>query len=121
MSAIEIRLDNLKFHAFHGVAPQEKRVGAEFEVDVKIYVMVTEGIVNDTLCGTVSYADVYDVVREEMDKPSDLIENVAIRICRAVGRKFPQVFRACVEVRKIAPPVPGMIGSSAVRYKEKFY
>lgn len=102
----EIRLDGLRFYAYHGVLEQERRVGGHYTVDLQLRLeQATAAIDNDDLAGTVNYAEVYDVVRKEMSVPSALLEHVAGRILRAVFAQFPLVAAACIVVRKDTPPM----------------
>lgn len=112
-----ISLKNLKFHAFHGVMEQERVVGNEFIVNLSVVVDTTQAMIDDNLKGTVSYADLYNIVAEEMTFPSDLLENVCIRIAERVVKENNQVFKGMVEVIKTAPPIPGMTGDASVKYK----
>ena len=61
-----ILLKDLKFYAHHGVDPQETTVGAHFTVNLKIKTDFTNAMQTDALEGTISYADIYNAVKEEM-------------------------------------------------------
>ncbi len=111
-----ITLDKLRFHARHGVMPQEKEVGGDFEVSLRLCLTdsaAARATESDLLEGTADYGAVYALVRDEMAKPSRLIEHVAARIAQAVLRGFDIVCAVEVEVRKCAPPVPGFCGGGA--------
>jgi dihydroneopterin aldolase len=58
-----IRMEGMKFYAFHGVMPQENLVGANFYVDLKLKTDFTSAAQTDKLEGTVSYADIYNSVK----------------------------------------------------------
>lgn len=75
---LEIALRNLHFYAHHGVLPQEREVGAHFTLNLWLTVEHAEpAIEEDRLEGTISYADVYELAKEEMGRPSQLLEQVA--------------------------------------------
>lgn len=116
----EIRLDDIRFHAFHGVKEQEKRVGGEFSVDVCVSLPLPSTGISDNLADTVSYADIYELVKQEMSKTANLVEHVADRICRALGDSFPQLTSAEVTITKMAPPIAGMSGRAGVKVKRNF-
>ena len=68
---IEIALHQLQFYAFHGCLPQERVVGGDYTVDVRLILPdATTAIEEDDLNGTVNYASVYEVVRKEMEQTS---------------------------------------------------
>ncbi len=107
-----IRINRLRFYAYHGVLDRERKVGQEFEVDLALNVEGYDG--SDRLESTLNYAEVIDVVKEEMSTPSNLIEYVGRRIAdRLVGR-FPQIAGGSVTVRKLRPPVEAELDSVEV-------
>lgn len=111
---VEIKVDRLKVFARHGVLPQERVVGNDFEVTVTACVdMPEEVLASDDLAGTVSYAGIVDVVKREMAEPSQLIEHVAWRIGRAVMRDHDAVESCQVTVAKLLPPIPSVEMKSA--------
>ena len=101
-------------YGYHGVFDQERRVGAEYELDVDLDMEVPGGCTTDDLADAVSYADVYEVVKAEFARPSDLLEHLVARISHALLERWPQITVARVRARKLAPPIPGFLGSAAV-------
>lgn len=99
-----VTLRKMRFFAYHGVAEQERVVGNQFEVTVKLYAPMREAMEHDALDGTVDYSQVYALVAEEMKKPSLLLENVAWRIVSAVKSRFLQVTGGEVVITKLTPP-----------------
>lgn len=113
---MQLTLSDLRFHARHGVCPQEAVTGGTFVVDLTLTLDdgdVCPARLDDDLRGTVNYAEVYSLVCDEMSKPSALIERVAFRIVRAVLRRFPLVRCADVRLTKECPPIAGFTGSGA--------
>lgn len=100
---IEIR--GLKIYAYHGCSEQERTVGNEFSVDLRIYFDSGRAMRTDRLDSTVNYGDVIEVIKDEMSVPSKLIENVAYRIAVAVQCRFEVVDGGEVRVSKLCPPV----------------
>ena len=78
---LEIALRNLHFYAHHGVLPQDREVGAHFTLNLWLTVEHAEpAIEEDRLEGTISYADVYELAKEEMGRPSQLLDQEAARL-----------------------------------------
>ena len=73
-------LKDVRFHAFHGVMPQETKVGADFLVNLRIGYPLEKAMESDEVGDTLNYAEVYDLMKQEMKQPSKLLENVAGRI-----------------------------------------
>ena len=109
-----IHLENIRLYAYHGVNPQEQRVGAFFEVSLQIGTDFRKAIESDDLSLTVSYADVYDKVKEEMGKPSHLLEHVAGRIAKRLYDEFPGIGSITLRINKENPPMGGQCGSCGV-------
>lgn len=102
----DIRLEGLRFYAYHGVLEQERLVGGHYTVDLVLHLAdASPAIDNDELEGTVNYAEAYALVQREMRQPSALLEHVAGRILRAVFSAFPRVESASICLRKDNPPM----------------
>jgi len=100
-----ISLRNVRFHAFHGVMPQERRVGAVFLVNLRVGYPLEKPMQSDEVGDTLNYAALYDLVKAEMTIPSNLLEHVAGRIADAIARRFPQVTSIDLELTKQNPPM----------------
>lgn len=111
---MEICLDRLSFHARHGVLPQERETGGHFLVSLRLQIDeadAADALAADRLEGTVNYAEVYDLVRREMEQPSALLERVAARLAAALVRRFSKLREVEVEVTKRTPPIAGFDGA----------
>ena len=95
----------MKFYAFHGVLPQENLVGAYYYVDLKLKTDFTHAAETDELEGTVSYADIFTVVKEEMAIPSKLLEHVCQRIASRILEDFPAIEAIDIRLYKENPPM----------------
>ena len=62
-----ILLENIRFFAYHGVAPQETTVGNEFIVSLRLKTDITRAIESDDVADTVNYAEIHQAVKEEME------------------------------------------------------
>ena len=109
-----IELEDMKFQAYHGCLESERRDGNLFLVDFKGEMDITKASESDCLEDTVNYARIYEIVKAEMEIPSDLLEHVAGRIVNAIAEKFPQFVRFSVRVSKKMPPVDGPVRWSRV-------
>ena len=109
-----IELEKILFFAYHGVMPQEKIVGNQFEVNLRVRTDFSEALQEDLLDNTISYADMYEVVKHEMMIPSDLIEHVAGRILQALTTHWPQIEAVELKVSKLNPPIIGDVAKASV-------
>ena len=98
-------LRNLRFHAFHGMLPQECITGNDYLVNVRIKFPLSDVFQTDCITDTISYADAYECIRREMEKPSQLLEHVAGRIGKCLIDSYPAVGEVDIEIMKINPPM----------------
>lgn len=112
METIEVR--GLEVWARHGVMEQERVVGNLFRVDVALSADLSSAMASDRVDDTINYARVVEIVKQQMDAPSRLLENVAWRIKTAILNEFPQVKGGQVTVAKIVPPIPCVLESVSV-------
>jgi len=105
ITSSSITLERLRFYAFHGVLPQERRVGGDYVVSLTADCDITRAAESDCVDDTVNYAAVYAVVKREMMVPSQLLEHVAARIARAVMSEFGEVSRVSIALTKCNPPM----------------
>lgn len=100
-----INIDRLALWGQHGVMPQENVVGAMFYVTLHIETDISEdALLHDRLEGTVSYADIIDIVRREMAVPSRLLEHLAHRTGRHILDSFRAVRSLTIYIYKENPP-----------------
>ncbi len=105
-----IFLEGLIFYAYHGVHPEEKRLGQRFIVDISLARDLGAAGRSDDLTQTTSYSEVYRLAREIVEGgPYDLIETVAERIAAAVLARYPEVQGIRVTVRKPEVPIKGSV------------
>jgi dihydroneopterin aldolase len=102
-----ITLTGMRFFAFHGCLDWERQHGNDFQVDLECNLDLGKAAASDTLEDSIDYSELYRIVAEEMEKPSNLLEHVAGRIGAAVREKFPQIGSCAVTVTKFNPPYDG--------------
>jgi len=102
------------FFAHHGCFEEERVVGTRFCVNLSFDVETVRAERSDELSDTVSYLDVYQLVKAEMQQPSNLLEHVARRISDAILQAFPQVSNVEIELKKLNPPLGGEIESAGI-------
>lgn len=115
----KICLEGLEFHAFHGVYPHERESGNWFEVDIAVETDVREGTIGDDLARTVNYETLYQFVKEEMEKPSKLLETVAEKIVERVLQDIPEAQQVEIKIAKMNPPIGGKCRRASVSLLKK--
>lgn len=100
-----IYINDLRLYAHHGVLPQERIVGGEFLVSLRVHYNITRAMESDDVSDTLNYAELCNLVKREMEKPSNLLEHVAGRIARAVLHDFPEATAIDLRLTKTNPPM----------------
>lgn len=112
----EINLNEVSFFGYHGVLEAERDLGNEFKVNLSVTLPFQTGIIEDDLSATVSYADLFEIVSEEMKKPRKLLEKLAYEIGRRIKEEYPLIEKGFVRIEKVRPPIKGMLGSASVEF-----
>lgn len=107
IESLSVKLRKMKFFAYHGAYPEERQKGGTYTVTLELKLNSFKAADTDVLTDTVDYADVYQVVRQVMLIPSNIIEHVAQRIATAVLDDFPLVDAVVVKLTKDNPPIIG--------------
>lgn len=100
-----ILLENVRLYAYHGVGEQERIVGNHYLINLKIKINVMDAVRSDSLEDTISYADVFEMVKKEMAIPSKLLEHVAGRIISALHKTYPAIESIELKLSKNNPPM----------------
>ena len=116
----KIELEEMRFYAYHGVMPQEAKVGNNFVVNLTLTAPLEQAVKSDELDDTINYATVYAVVKEQMDIPSKLIEHAAGRILYALKERFPELTGIELKFSKLNPPFGGDVHSASILLGETF-
>ncbi|HSP47059.1 MAG TPA: dihydroneopterin aldolase [Clostridiaceae bacterium] len=115
-----IIMEYMAFHGRHGVLPEEKVLGQKFFVDGVLYLDLRKAGETDDLQHTVSYAEVYELIRKVVqDEQYDLLEAVAENICRRVLEEHPLVQKVRIRIRKPEAPVSGIFDSFGVEIERE--
>lgn len=109
-----ILLENIEIFAYHGVFEQETKVGNSFMINLKLDIDLTNPSFSDELADTVSYADVFEIVKGEMKIPSKLLEHVAGRIIRRLRTTYSEIESIEIKLSKRNPPVGGQVDFASV-------
>src|SRR5262245_43505434 len=112
--ADKLFLEDVRFYGQHGVTPAEQVVGAWFSVDVEMAVDLQPAVLSDQITSTLDYGAIARSIVEIGTKNRvNLIERLAGLIVEALLREFP-AREIRVRVRKLTPPLEGLIGTPSV-------
>lgn len=109
-----VELVGMQFYAYHGCFEEEQIIGNKFVVNFWAETDMTVPARTDNIADALNYQEVYNVIKEQMEIKSHLLENVARRILDAVKARFPYIECAQVQIDKLNPPLGGQVYASRV-------
>lgn len=115
----KINLNNIRVHAQHGCLKEESIIGSDYRVDLEVFSNLSEPAKSDSLSDTVDYVHLNNIVKEEMNIKSKLLEHVAQRILDRIFDELKMVDTAEVTVSKINPPIGGDVESVSVTLNQQ--
>ena len=113
-----IKLENIRVFSYHGCLKEETKIGSDYLVDLEVKANLQESAKSDLLSDTVDYVFLNKIVREEMLKPSHLLETVAKRILIRILNEDTSVEKATVWVSKLNPPIGGDVEKVTIKMTE---
>ena len=117
----KIILNQLHFYGYHGLFPEEKKLGQRFDIDLEFFLDLEIAGKSDDMSDSIHYGEAFEIVKEIVEgEPKNLIEALAESIAAKLLSHF-DLLKACrVRVIKPNPPIPGHYESVAVEiYREK--
>ena len=114
-----IRVENIRVFANHGCLKEETTIGSDYRVDLEIKADLSTSAISDELKDTVDYVFLNKVVREEMSKPSKLLEAVAQRVLTRIFNEDKLVRKATISVSKINPPIGGDVEMVTIKLTKR--
>ncbi|MDG5790178.1 dihydroneopterin aldolase [Evansella sp. AB-P1] len=116
----KIYVNSMEFYAYHGVFPEENKLGQRFYVDVVLELDTRPAGLTDDLQKTVNYGQVYEVTKGIMEgSPVNLVETLTERIASDILLSFSIVQVVHVKVTKPNPPIPGHYDAVAVEIRRE--
>lgn len=109
-----IQIENMEFYSFHGHFKEERIVGNKFLVDLTIETDMNIPAGSDNLKDAVNYQRIYEIVKQQMEFKSHLLEHIAGRILDSIYAEMSGITKITVKVSKLNPPMGGKIGSVSV-------
>jgi len=113
-----IEIKGIKSFGYHGVFESENITGQDFYVDVVLELDLTRPSVSDDVNDTVNYAQITDLVIEEIiGERVALIEKLASRIIDRIKSSYPQIMAVSITVHKPQAPVNAQVSDISVTIK----
>ena len=118
----EIRIENLKIFAHHGVFAQETRDGQFFYVNAVLYTDTGKAGRTDELTDSVNYGEVCQFMTGWMQENTcQLLEAVAERMGKAILLEYPLLCAVDLAIRKPHAPIPLPFGCVSVKIHRSWH
>lgn len=99
-------LSGMQFYGYHGVHPEETRLGQRFELDIEVQIDLRDAGTDDNLGQTVNYSELFAIARDIVEgEPKNLIEAVGELIATRMLTTYPKIEAVVIEIRKPSAPV----------------
>ncbi|WP_262151324.1 dihydroneopterin aldolase [Chryseobacterium foetidum] len=116
----KIFLEDVKIYAYHGVLPEENIIGTYYILNAEIHTDLWDAAESDDLNDTISYADINQIIHDEMKIKSKLLEHVAGRIIRKISENFKDVSYVKLKITKTSPPMKGEMKGASIELEKSF-
>lgn len=114
-----VELKEVRFFAYHGLYPEERKTGNEFEVNLSVSFEPADGVMND-ISATVNYAALFELVKKQMKEPADLLETLMTSMAANIKTAFPPIRKISISVAKLHPPIAQFTGQVCVTFQKEY-
>ena len=115
----KIILEDIKIYAYHGVLPEEAMIGNHYLVNLEVHADLEKASQSDDLNDTINYAEISDIIHQEMAIRSELLEHVIGRIIHKIENQFPQMTFIKIRLTKTIPPMPGEMKGVSLEFAKE--
>jgi len=116
---ITIELNQLILHGYHGLHQEEKKVMNTFEVNLSVKYDEKKSDFNN-IEDTISYVDLYEIVKQKIQVPVLLLEKICQGIIRKIKHQYPFVKEVNISIYKLQAPIENFQGKVGVSMRKKF-
>jgi dihydroneopterin aldolase len=116
---LTIELQNLVFHAHHGIYEEERSVMNTFEASLRVSFQEQESAFESTE-DTISYVNLYAIVKQKMLNPVFLLEKICQDIILKIKAEYPAVCEISISIYKLRAPIENFIGRAGVTMHRVF-
>ncbi|WP_079914945.1 dihydroneopterin aldolase [Paenibacillus sp. 32352] len=116
----KIILNGMQFYGYHGVFPEENKLGQRYHVDVEMHMPLDKPGATDHLEDTINYAEAYELIKNIVEKRIfKLIEALAEQVASELLQTYTSINAITVRVRKPHPPVAMVFDGVTVEIHRK--
>lgn len=111
----KIYVNQMEFWGYHGLFPEENKLGQRFYVDLELELDLRPAAESDDMTKSIDYGAIYEVTKKTVEgKHHKLVETVAEKLSNELFGEFPLLEGCLIKVYKPDPPIPGHYKSVAI-------
>jgi dihydroneopterin aldolase len=114
---MRISLNKLLFVGYHGLYPEEKKLGNNYSVEIDIDFTPKQGVI-DQLDQTIDYVHVYAIVKKWMEIPTPLLETLVGKIADDILSSQTLANKVFVKITKLHLPISSFEGNVSVKIEK---
>lgn len=115
----KIILEDIKIYAYHGILPEEAIIGNHYIVNLEVHSDLEIASQSDDLNDTINYAEINEIIHQEMEIRSQLLEHVIGRIINKIESQFPQITCIKIKLTKTIPPMRGEMKGVSLEFEKE--
>jgi len=111
----KIYVNQMEFWGYHGLFPEENKLGQRFYVDAELELDLKPAAESDDMTKSVDYGAIYETCKKIVEgEAHKLVETVAEKLSAELFNQFSPVQGCRLKVYKPDPPIPGHYQSVAI-------
>lgn len=116
-----LKINSAKIFSYIGLYEKEKTDGNYFEFDLEIRLDFSDAAKTDEISLTADYNKIYNEVRIYIENSkANLLEKVVVEITDIILENYPNIYSLKTSLRKLNPPVNGLVQSiEAIYFKAR--
>jgi len=116
----KMTLKGMRFFGYHGVFPEENKLGQQYFVDIELLFDMNKAAETDELEYALDYSELYHFVKDIVEGPPlKLIEALTARVASRVLEHYTMVNEVCVKVTKPHPPFAVQFDGVTIEMKKQ--
>jgi len=114
----QVMVSELKLFGYHGIYEEERLQGTFFQFDLNVSTDFSGAIDNDQLDDSLNYVKLIEIVKQENEKPSDMLESLGDRIAKTIFDAYPLAKGLRLKIQKLNPPIGEDLKSVGILIEE---
>lgn len=117
-----INIYNLELYAYHGVFPEEQKLGQKFLIDASLYLDTRQAGQNDDIHASVDYGFICRFITKYLQEHTfELLEAAAEQLAQALLLKLPKIRAVDLEIKKPWAPIGLPIETASVAISRRWH